>query len=127
MTSCSTFNSVVAAGHVLHIAAAGIQIQAVTNIRMAAGAAGRSHPAVPGREAAGEEAAVDIDHPAVGTQTGNRTHLEGHQGADHREAAPGLAEGELGHSLLRTDLPVVEGLHHDVRCLAHPWCRRRNR
>lgn len=92
---------------------------------------GHSHPAIPGREAAGEaagEAAVGIDHPAVGSRTGNHTKPAGHQGADHTEAELGPGVAGVDRILLpRTGLPVQVEVHHDVRCLAHPWCRRRNR
>lgn len=103
----------------------GNQIQAAIHTLVA----DHSH-AIPGREVAGEVVvAVGIDHLvdlAVGNPTGNRTKSVGHQGADHTEA--GLDPGaEVDHTLLlRTGLSVQVGVHFDVRCLAHPWCRRRN-
>lgn len=94
--------------------------------------ADHSH-AIPGKEVAGEAAgeavAVGIDpvDPAVGNPTGNHTKSVGHQGADHTEAEldPGV---EVGHILLllRTGLSMQVEVHFDVRCLAHPWYRRRN-
>lgn len=101
----------------------GNQIQAAIHTLVA----DHSH-ASPGREVAGEAVAVGIDlvDPAVGSPTGNRTELVGHQGADHTEAGldPGVAV--VHNLLLRTGLPMQVGVHCDVRCLAHPWCRRRN-
>ena len=88
-------------------------------------AVGHIH-AIPGRGAA-EEVAVGIDHPGVGSRTGNRTKSAGHQGADHKEAELGPGMAKVDRSLLRTGLPMQVEVHHDVGCLAHPWCRRRNR
>lgn len=115
MTSCS-INSVAAVRHT------GSQVQAVTHTAVA----GHRHHECPAGGPVGE-AAVGIDHPAVGSPTGNRTKPVGHQGADHMKAelGPGVA-GVDRMVRLRTGLSMQVEVHRDVRCLVHPWCRRRN-
>jgi hypothetical protein len=108
-----SINSVAAVHHT------GSQVQ---GIHTHVAAVGHTHPAIPGREAAGE--AVGIG-PAVGSLAENRTKPVGHQGADHTEAELGPGVAEVGRTLLRTGLLV--GVHHDVDSLAHPWCRKKNR
>ena len=110
MTSCS-INSVAAVRHT------GSQVQAVTHTEVA----GHSHRAGPAGEAA-----VGIDHPAVGSRTGNRTEPVAHQGVDHTEAELGPEVAGVDRILLRTGLPTQLEVHHDVDWLVHPWCRRRN-
>lgn len=98
----------------------------VQGIHTHVAAVGHTHPAIPGREAAGEAVGEAVGIDPVGSQAGNRTKPVGHQGADHTEAELGPGVAEVGRTL-RTGLLVLVGVHHDVDFLAHPWCRKKNR